>query len=94
MVLPPSSGSDSFLKLIHPAIQVAREKESGGISPAAAGSTGRHFEAPLDPPSAFLNSIPSCAFSCESAEWSTPSTGSCGEEAQDKARFKGESNKY
>ena len=78
----------------HPAIQVAREKESCGISPAAAGSTGRHFEAPLDPPSAFLNSIPSCAFSCESAEWSTPSTGSCGDEAQDKARFKGESNKY
>jgi len=47
----------------HPAIQVAREKESCGIIPAAGGSTGRHFEVPLDPVSAALNSIPSCDFS-------------------------------
>ena len=47
----------------HPAIQVAREKESCGIIPAAGGSTGRHFVVPLDPVSAALNSIPSCDFS-------------------------------
>ena len=55
-----------FLKLckyVHPAIQVAREKESCGIIPAAGGSTGRHFVVPLDPVSAALNSIPSCDFS-------------------------------
>ena len=51
------------LLLQHPAIQVAREKESCGIIPAAGGSTGKHFVVPLGPVSAALNSIPSCDFS-------------------------------